>query len=222
MTDSEWRPVPGASRYEASPGRPGEPGQVRNLAGQILSVGRGRHGYPRVTLTLDDGRRVPRELHLVILAAHRGEPAPGQEGCHVDDNPDHNWLENLQWGTKAQNEAMKAANGNAVTPQPSYPCLNAPECDGKSLHEGRRCTQCVHQAGIDIADRLRRRENLLTIAEEYGFGDTWAWRLAVQHGGFQGSRAEAIRQQPTLSHRVMTRLRSRRVTAQRSAGGHGA
>lgn len=224
VTDSEWRPVPGASRYEASAGRPGEPGQVRNLAGRILATGRSNRGYVTVTLTFDDGRRAPCGLHVAILSAWRGPRPPGQQGCHLDDNLDHNWLANLVWGTQSDNERHKAANGNAAPPQPSYPCLNAPECDRLSLHSGRRCTDCVRQAGIDIAARLGRQENLVSLAEEYGFGVEWAWRLARQ-GGYEGQKGEALRQRPPLSRRVMARLSGRtsqKVTASGAAGGHGA
>jgi hypothetical protein len=225
MTDSNetWKAIPGFSRYEASKGRPGEPGQVRNLAGQILSTGRSNRGRVTVTMTGDDGKRGPVQLSIAILTAHRGQRPPGQQGCHLDDNPDHNWLDNLMWGTPAENEAHKAANGNAVTPKPSYPCLNAPECDGKALHEGRRCTRCTHLAGLDIAARVSRRENLYVIADEYGFGVEWAWRLAVQHGDVTVSKREALTQQPPWSQRVARRLALRRaslrVMSQRGAGG---
>lgn len=214
MTDSdEWRPIPGFSRYEASPGSPGRSGQVRNLAGQVLKTFISNRGRVMVMLTGDDGRRSAYQLSVVILTAYRGQRPPGQQGCHLDDNPDHNWLDNLMWGTPAENEAQKAAHGNAATPKPSYPCLNAPECDGKALHEGRRCTRCTHQAGVDIDERLCRRENLAVIAAEYGFGVDWAWTLHRQHGGrYTGSKADAMRQQPPWSQRVARRLAIRRAS----------
>jgi hypothetical protein len=218
-SNEEWRMVPGASRYEATAGSPGVPAEVRNMAGRIIATGRNNRGYPTVTLSTDDGKRGPVLKHIVVLTAWRGKRPLGHQGCHLDDDPDHCWLSNLVWGTPAENEAHKAANGNAAPPKPSYPCLNAPQCDGKSLHPGKRCTSCVHQAGIDIAVRLGRRENLQAIADEYGFGVDWAWRLACQHGSWAGSKSDALRQQPPLSRRVMTRLRSRRVTP---GGGDGA
>ena len=220
MTDSDWKAWPGFSRYEVSPGRPGEPGQVRNRAGQVLATGRSNRGRVTVTVTGDDGKRGPQQLSVAILSAHRRERPPGHEGCHLDDDPDHNWLSNLVWGTKAENEAHKAANGNAVTPKPSYPCRNAPACDGLAMHEGRRCSRCVHQAGADIAARIGRRENLQAVADEYGFSADWAWRLAREHG-VTVSKAEALTQRPPWTRRVTARL-SRRVTRDRTAGGDAA
>lgn len=218
MTDSDWKTWPGFSRYEVSPGSPGVNGQVRNRAGQIIKTFLSNRGRIMVMLTGDDKRRGAHQLSIIILTAHRRPRGSGEQGCHIDDNPAHNWLENLAWGTPAENEAMKAANGNAVTPQPSYPCLNAPRCGGMARHEGKRCAACTDAAGADIAARVNRRENLLTIAGEYGFGDDWAWRLARQHG-VAVSKAEALAQQPPWSRRVAKRLASLRVTAGRSAGG---
>ena len=207
MTDSdEWRPVPGASRYEASAGSPGHPGEVRNKSGRVLAVGRSNRGRPTVTLTTDDNRRVPLLRSAVILSAWAGpRPTPQHQAGHVDDIPDHDWLSNLVWCTPAENEAQKGANGNAAPPEPSYPCLNAPGCDGLVLHPGRRCARCVQQAKADIAARLSRRENLLDVAAGYGFGVDWAWRLG-REGGYEGSKGEALRQHPPLSRRVTARL----------------
>lgn len=208
MTDSdEWRPVPGAARYEASAGSPGCPGQVRSKAAKrVLAVGLSNRGRPIVTLTLDGGRRVPQVRAAVILSAWRGSrPTPKHDAGHIDDVPDHDWLGNLEWCTRAENEARKKENGNAAPPEPSHPCRNAPGCDGLVLHPGRRCSRCTREAGADIAARLGRRENLAVIADGYGFGVDWAWRLA-REAGWEGSKGVALRQRPPLSRRVTARL----------------
>ena len=113
-----WRPVASfEGRYEVS-----SAGRVRSVArwvaarggkrlveGRVLSPSISSGGYPRVTLT--DGRR---ELwvnvhRLVAESFLSGES--NQVVRHLDGNPANNAVENLAWGTFADNEADKLRHG---------------------------------------------------------------------------------------------------------------
>jgi hypothetical protein len=60
-------------------------------------------GYLRVNLTRD-GENCPRLVHQLVLGAFVGPCPPGMEGCHYPDPDRRNCrLDNLRWGTHAEN-----------------------------------------------------------------------------------------------------------------------
>ena len=67
---------------------PVTPGYMR----EIIHLGRGRTFY----------------VHHLILEAFVEPRPPGKEACHRDGNATNNRLENLYWGTRAENLADKA------------------------------------------------------------------------------------------------------------------
>lgn len=103
---------------------------------QVLVGGSGPTGrYWAVTL-FRDGKRKPMTVHTLVLETFVAPRAEGMYGCHRDDNPDNNCLENLYWGTQRQNiqdavrsgrhasvkEAAKThcAQGHEYTPENTY------------------------------------------------------------------------------------------------------
>jgi len=107
----EWRPVNDYDgRYEVS-----DLGRVRSTRGlhgaQILSGSPKGSRYWRVTLTDDDGRQHTPAIHVLVLTAFRGPRPRGMQGCHNDDNRDHNWLSNLRWDTPSANNLDRVRHG---------------------------------------------------------------------------------------------------------------
>ena len=63
-----------------------------------------------------DGRYVNRYVHRLVLETFTG---PGEVCLHLDNDPTNNSLENLQWGTAADNNAQtrrEGRHGYAVRP----------------------------------------------------------------------------------------------------------
>ena len=138
MTDSdtrteEWKAVPGCSAYEASRLSVWERGaddRAVLVSGGIRSVdridkiGRRRQGRPlstrlwghyvMVDLRTDDGEKVTRTAHSVILETFAGPCPPGQESRHYDDNK-----LNCRWEPGATEEESRAAGGNLFYGTPS-------------------------------------------------------------------------------------------------------
>jgi hypothetical protein len=104
-TAIEWRPVPTHPGYSVN-----AYGEIRGPSGQTLRPMRAHRGHLYVLTPLP---RRPRKLyvHRAVLLAFMGPPPAGQEGRHLDGDPEHNHLSNLAWGTPLQNAADKERHG---------------------------------------------------------------------------------------------------------------
>jgi hypothetical protein len=208
-----WAAVPGYSRYEWS-----DQGSVRSvpyrsggrqLTGRLLKTRQNNSGYVIVGVVRDsDGKQVTVAVHAMVLLAHhpafRGLAAfpAGLETRHGPAGPLCNaYPENLWPGTKAENEADKEA-----PPEPQHPCRNFASCRNLVYNEGRRCVPCTQDVGRGAAELLRAGANLMTVAEKFGYtGPDWVFKLAAQYGGYEGTKADALAQQPSLRQRVRLR-----------------
>jgi hypothetical protein len=224
MTDSDerpetWKPVEPMdactfSGYEAS-----DKGRVRSVdrmsrgrrySGKDLSLRPDKDGYILTDFRCDDPENCPRggkhtfSVHKVVLTTF-DRPCPfGMEACHSRRGPAFNWWpEGVRWGTKPENEADKPEPSTA--PEPTFPCRNAPACGNKVVNEGRRCLDCVAEVGREAAVMLNAQMPLQEVAEHFGYtGGDWVFSLAVKHGGYEGSKAEARTQRPPGAHVTCT------------------
>ncbi len=69
-------------------------------------------GYSYVSLCRKD-KTVLRMIHQLVMLAFVGERPLGQVIRHLDGNGDNNRLENLRYGTRAENEADKVRHGRS-------------------------------------------------------------------------------------------------------------
>jgi hypothetical protein len=208
VRSEQWAPVPGFARYLWS-----DKGRARiSVNGKIMKTRVLNSGYEAVNVIRDsDGKQVCVLIHVMVLLAHH--PAfrgldrfpPGLETRH---NPATGPLlnaypEGLWPGTKAENAADKDEQ------EPQHPCRNAPACTNMVVTPGRRCVGCVEAVGRDAAELLRLGMPLQQVAERFGYtGPDWVYQLAVRHGGYEGTKAAARTQRPTVAQRI--RLRARR------------
>lgn len=120
--EQQWLPVVGDNGYEISDhgntrstareitviSRKGNP-FVRRYTGRLLAPCRaGAGGHLFVKLSYGQKHLVH---HLVLEAFDQPRPA-GLFGLHWDDDPLHNHISNLYWGTKSDNQHDKVRNGN--------------------------------------------------------------------------------------------------------------
>lgn len=121
--NEDWLSVDGYPGYEVSNkgrvrsldreglGRWGEP---RIFPGRVLAQswagGTIGHRYRAVTL-YRDGVAKQVTVHTLVLKTFVGPRPARLQGCHADDDPDNNELENLYWGTPTQNAQDKIRNG---------------------------------------------------------------------------------------------------------------
>jgi hypothetical protein len=160
----EWREIPGW------------PGYLVSNTGVVVSTKRGRHrqlspqrlhlGHQQVWLYA--GSKASRRgiaVHRLVLLAFVGEPPAGTEACHRNDVSDDNRLENLYWGTHAENMQDRIRNGNNPFVEQTH-CKRGheftPENTRVSKSGSRVCRECerAHQRASNRVsgwERARRR-----------------------------------------------------------------
>lgn len=115
MTE-QWLPVVGyEGRYEVS-----DLGRVKSLsrrdaqgrrrAERLLAPRRQPSGHLTVALYADRVRRDV-QVHWLVLEAFIGPRPEGMHGCHWDDDPGNNRLDNLRWDTRGANVRDSVRNG---------------------------------------------------------------------------------------------------------------
>jgi len=193
----------------------------RSLRGQMLATRRNDDGYVLVNLRCDSAdpahsRRHTLTAHKVVLTTFDRPRPAGMEACHSDRGPAFNWWpEGVRWDGKPANEADKAAAGTqAAEPPATCECVNHERCGGMVKTAGRRCLPCVRSVGAEAAVLLGLGMPLQAVAERYGYsGGDWVFKLAVEHGGYQGTKAAARTQRPGLRQRVTLRHHLRKAHA---------
>lgn len=105
---------------------------------------------------------VPRKLfvHRAVLMAHVGPPPEGQTFArHLNDTPNDNRVENLAWGSAAENAADAARNGRIARGE-------------------RTGTAKLSEADVIAIRRRHPGESLRALAREYGVSHTAIRRAA--------------------------------------------
>jgi hypothetical protein len=119
---SDWKPIPGHSRYEAS-----IHGQVRrakaghgSMPGHVLRPRPARWGHLYVNIAPDDGPVKSFAVHTAVCMTFNGpSPSPDHMVCHRNDIKTDNTPQNLYWGTAADNAKDRVRNSflnNSDTP----------------------------------------------------------------------------------------------------------
>jgi len=103
-----WNPIPEFDGYEASTN-----GSIRKNSGKVLCKSVTQRGYHCVTIYKNgwDSRRAYLVHHLVLFAHVGPKPSPTCQCRHLNGIKFDNRLENLRWGTVAENVADKINHG---------------------------------------------------------------------------------------------------------------
>jgi hypothetical protein len=76
----------------------------------------GRKARQYLTVRLGDGAfQGDFRVHNLVLEVFIGPRPEGMVGCHKDDDPENNHLDNLYWGTPKSNVADRCRNHNRLT-----------------------------------------------------------------------------------------------------------
>lgn len=137
---TQWRPVTThQDLYEVS-----DAGQVRNVRTKAVLRTHAADHYPQVYL-YDHGVRSTRRVHVLVAAAFLGPRPEGQEVRHLNGDETDCRLDNLAYGTSAQNKEDQKSHGthhNAVKTH----CANGHEFSPENtyLYRGKRQCRACH------------------------------------------------------------------------------
>jgi hypothetical protein len=110
-------------------------------------------GYPQVTLC-NKGRMVKVTVHSLVLTLFVGPKPEGMECCHRNRNPKDCRLENLYWGTHADNAADMVRHGTSN--RGSYhPMVKLSEEDVLAIRAGHAAGKPSSQMGAEFGVSAR-------------------------------------------------------------------
>jgi hypothetical protein len=176
MADEEWRPIPGWEEwYEVSnAGRVRswrhQNGRDRRLTPRLLAGQRQPQGYIQIQL---GGRRQRTHilLHRLVLLAFVGPCPPGLQARHLDGDPTNNRLENLRYGTPAENSDDKWRHGTMPVGER---CWNA-------RLTAAQAEELYHLRGVlTIPEAARRYGVSRTIISAVWSKRSWSWLTSGQ------------------------------------------
>lgn len=159
----EWRSVVGyEGSYEVS-----DRGRVRSLD-RLDYIGRRRSGAMLHPFSDDGGylcltlrkNGKPRKVtvHVLVLEAFVGPRPPEMLGCHWNDIPYDNRLENLRWDTRSANMRDAVRNGRHVLANRTH-CPQGHEYTAENTYKyargSRACIECTRIYADRNKDRRR-------------------------------------------------------------------
>ena len=151
MKGEQWKPISGwEGRYSIS------------SRGRIWSITRCRylrptlhpHGYLRVNLYSDKGKKAIGVHRLVALAFHGPQPSPAHEVNHKNCDKTDNHATNIEWATRSENQSHAYENG--LRSAAGERNTNARLEDESALeiyrrrHQGESCSALAREYGISV------------------------------------------------------------------------
>lgn len=166
-TIEHWRPVIGfEDSYEVSdhghvrsiPRTVGAAnGKTKNLKSRPLPGYATKSGHKYVDL-YRERKRTKAAVHRLVLEAFVGPAPHGHEGCHRNDDPADNRVQNLYWGTRSDNLRDAVRNGKHAYSRRDH-CTRGhkytPESTYIRTNGSRACRPC--QRAANSAYKARKR-----------------------------------------------------------------
>lgn len=162
----EWRPVPGAEgRYEVSSlGRVKSLKRVvscgmrkgktahRTVPEKILKLGRDSDGYAQVLIAAREGDKFKNtKVHQLVALVFLGPRPEGEWVLHGPNGKDDNSVQNLYYGTPAQNVKDKWRDGTVIIGENHHKAKlkDADVIEIRKLHEqGLTCKAIAARYGV--------------------------------------------------------------------------
>ena len=138
-----WKDVPDAPGYLVS-----DQGRVAKVMSPHLVA-----GYPHIKPVVSGRKRNIYVHHWVLRVFKGAKPFASALARHLNDDPLDNRAENLEWGSRSENQLDAIANGKRIL---KTHCVNGHALEGENLAPGRRCRTCQRQRAR--AQHARRKE----------------------------------------------------------------
>lgn len=131
----------------------------RQRKSRIIRPQPSKHGHLMVRLCYN-GSVLTTYVHRLMLSAWVRPPRPGEYACHRNDVPDDNRLENLYWGTPADNTRDSVRNKGHRESKKTH-CKHGHPLSGDNVYTPpgkptwRVCRECQKRARAEHYRRLR-------------------------------------------------------------------
>jgi hypothetical protein len=120
-SDEAWAPISNFPGYELSTrgrarsfvrtaGRNG--GRYYSDTPKLIGMNSYRGKYRTVSIYDTAGKKHTLPIHILMLETFIGRRPEGMIACHLDDDADHNWIENLRWDTPSANQCDRVRLGS--------------------------------------------------------------------------------------------------------------
>ncbi len=171
MLLEEWRDVPGyQGRYSVSSLGRIRSYQVIHKPVLLTPSPNKRDGYLLVDLCLNRTRRPMKVARLVLLTFVGPPPLGMTDARHLNGLKTDNRLDNLAWGTRADNEADKKRHGKG------------------SAGERHGLSKLSDAAASELIERYKAGENPRVLALEYGVCISYPASIAGQYVRHEGKK----------------------------------
>jgi hypothetical protein len=170
--DNEWKPIPRHEGYYAS--KDGRIMSRKSGENFVLIPLKKRDGHLFVFLYDGQGNKKKMYVHRLILMAWSRMPKRNEEARHLNDIPDDNRLENLEWGTRIENANDKRKNG------------------GLSIGKRNASHKLTDSQVLEIREKYKAGMSSRDIADEYGVAHTTVLKIA------RGQRWQHVANEPII------------------------
>lgn len=133
--------------------------------GEIIKPQDNGHGYKRIKVSLS-GKATDKYVHRLVCEAFHGPPSGGQHARHKNGRRADNRPQNLDWGSKAENEADKRFHGTVVRGEDATNSILT-----EAIVTQARARAASGERYDQIADSLGFNQRLIASAIR---GDRWA------------------------------------------------
>lgn len=145
---------------------------VRRSAPKIRKPSYNRDGYLRFRMSRGP-ERFNHQAHSIIALTFLGPRNQGQEVCHIDGNRQNNAIENLEYGTKAENMRHRDLHGTTAKGDRHGMRIHKGLVAGERNGKARLTSEIV----LEIRRRYKQGHTQAQLAGNYGIKEPAVWKI---------------------------------------------
>lgn len=196
-----WRNIQNFSIYEIS-----NFGNLRNKQNGKLLGGNNSQGlYKSVSIINNDGKRVSKQIHVLVARSFLPNPYDKPIVNHLDGNKLNNYLNNLEWSTYSENVQHAVKTGLLDNSNSNGSPLEIYQLDmsGKIIQKFASVKEASTKTGISC----RRIKNTFKGVTTDTDGYRWMWKHDLHKKSIDGEIWKKINGYPNYSVSNMGRVK---------------
>lgn len=135
-------------------------GGTKKIKSQPIKPFMTRFGYLYVTLCNTSKSHKKHPVHRLVLSAFEGPMDRSFDTCHNDSNRTNNRIENLRWGTRAENmqDAAKIGRTNKGERNPKAKLTKTQVKEIRQDNRTQKAISIDYGVGQDVISRIKNRK----------------------------------------------------------------